>query len=148
VRAFFKESRLQPSRRKHGKFTLWQSGNIEVLCGDLFDLSASDIGKIAAVFDRASLTALPDDLRIAYLAQLRRIIPASSKILLLTTEEPEIGETQDQPFAVADEITSLYTLAFDIELSHVESAFEANPDPGIKQPVRVEHKVYLLKPKA
>lgn len=148
VRAFFKESRLQASRRKQGKFTLWQSGNIEILCGDLFDLCASDLGNIAAVFDRASLTALPEEIRVAYLAQLRRIIPASSKILLLTTEEPDIGETQDQPFAVADEITSLYTLAFDIELSHVESTFEADPDPGVKQPVRVEHKVYLLSPKA
>lgn len=148
VRAFFKESRLQPSRRKVGKFTHWQSGNIEILCGDLFDLCASDLGPIAAVFDRASLTALPEDLRVAYLAQLQRIVPADCRMFLLTTEEPEAGETQDQPFAIADEITHLYTLAFDIDLRHVESVFEADPDPAIKRPVRVEHKVYVLTPKA
>ena len=147
VRAFFRESKLQPTRRKAGKFTLWESGNVRILCGDFFDLAASDLGHISIVFDRASLTALPDDIRVAYIAQLRRILPASCRMLLLTTEEPEEGETQEQPFAVADEIASLYAASFDTELSHVESFFEPDPDPAISQPVRVEQKVYMLTPK-
>ena len=147
VRAFFKGNRMQPARRKQGKFTLWQNGRIDILCGDLFDLVASDLGDIAAVFDRASLTALPEDIRHAYLAHLRKIVPAASKILLLTTEEPEANEIQDQPFAIAAEISSLYAVAYDIEISHVESVFEADADPGVKELVRVEHKVYLLTPK-
>ncbi|PKO85787.1 MAG: thiopurine S-methyltransferase [Betaproteobacteria bacterium HGW-Betaproteobacteria-12] len=147
VRAFFKESRIQPSRRKQGRFTLWQGGNIEILCGDFFDLCAADLGPIAAVFDRAALTALPEDLRVAYLAQLRRITPANCRTLLLTTEEPEAGETRDQPFAIADEISSLYAQAFDIELSHVDSVYETDPDPAISAPLRVEQKVYWLTPK-
>jgi thiopurine S-methyltransferase len=148
VRAFFKESRIQPSRRKQGRFTLWQGGRIDILCGDFFDLTAGDLGDIAAVFDRASLTALPETLRVAYLAHLAKIIPASGQILLLTTEEPEAGETAESPFAIADEITRLYTLAFDIELSAVDSVFEADPDPAIGTPLRIEHKVYRLTPKA
>ncbi len=147
VRAFFKGNRMQPSRRKQGKFTLWQNGRIDILCGDLFDLVASDLGEIAAVFDRASLTALPEDIRHAYLAHLRKIVPAASKILLLTTEEPEEDETQGQPFAIANEISSLYDNSYHIQISHVESVFEANTNPGIKELVRIEHKVYLLSPK-
>lgn len=147
VRAFFKNNRLQPARRKQGKFTLWQSGRIDILCGDLFDLTAADLGNVAAIFDRASLTALPEDIRHAYLAQLRNIVPAPCKILLLTTEEPEADETQDQPFAIADEISSLYARAYDIDLSHVESLFEADADPLIKALVRIEHKAYVMTPK-
>jgi len=147
VRAFFRENRLQPTRRKVGKFTLWEHGRIGILCGDFFQLNAADLGDISAVFDRASLTALPDDIRAAYIAQLRRIVPTSCRMLLLTTEEPEDGETQGQPFAVADEIASLYASAFDIQLSHVESIFEPDPDPAISQPVRAEQKVYVLTPK-
>ncbi len=147
ARAFFRENRIQASRRQVGEFVLWEHGRISILCGDFFQLKAADLGDIAAVFDRASLTALPDEIRADYLAHLRSILPARCKILLLTTEEPEEGETQSQPFAVADEIAALYTSTFDIELSHVESFFEADPDPAIKQPVRVEHKVYLLTPK-
>lgn len=140
VRAFFRENKLQPTRRKLGKFMLWEHGRISILCGDFFQLCAADLGEIAAVFDRASLTALPDDIRVAYITQLKNILPANCKMLLLTTEEPEEGETQGQPFAVADEIASLYTSAFEIQLSHVESIFEPDPDPEIHQPVRVEQK--------
>jgi thiopurine S-methyltransferase len=148
VRAFFRENKLQPTRRKVGKFTRWEHGRISILCGDFFALSAADLGDVSMVFDRAALTALPDDLRSAYIAQLGRILPANCRMLLLTTEEPEEGETQGQPFAVADEIASLYTSAFDIELRHVESIFEPDPDPAISQPVRVEQKVYCLTPKS
>ncbi len=147
VRAFFKNNRMQPARRKQGKFTLWQSGRIDILCGDLFDLTAADLGNVAAIFDRASLTALPEDIRHAYLAQLRKIVPAPCKILLLTTEEPDADETQDQPFAIADEISSLYARTYDIDLSHVESLFEADADPLIEALVRIEHKAYVMTPK-
>ena len=147
ARAFFRENRIQATRRQVGEFTLWEHGRIGILCGDFFRLAAADLGDIAAVFDRASLTALPDEIRGAYLEHLRKILPAACKIMLLTTEEPDEDETEGQPFAVADEITNLYTRAFDIELSHVESFFEPDPDPAIKQTVRVEHKVYLLSPK-
>lgn len=147
ARAFFRDNRLQPNRRPCGKFTLWTHGRISILCGDFFDLTAAELGEIAAVFDRAALTALPDDLRAAYLAHLRRIVPAACKIMLLTTEEPEAWETAGQPFAVAEEIGGLYGDAFAIELRHVESVFEADPDPRIKAAVRVEQKVYLLTPR-
>lgn len=146
VRAFFRENRIQATRRQVGNFTLWEHGRIGILCGDFFQLSAADLGDIAAVFDRASLTALPDEIRGAYLEHLRKVLPASCKMLLLTTEEPDDDETAGQPFAVADEITSLYAAAFDIELSHVESFFEPDADPSIAQPVRVEQKVYSLSP--
>lgn len=153
VRAFFRENRLPATRRAVGEFTLWEStlgkrGRISILCGDFFRLAAADLGEIAAVFDRASLTALPDEIRGAYLDHLRKIVPAACKMLLLTTEEPDAGETDGQPFAVAEEIAELYADAFAIELRHVESLFEADPDPAIGQPVRVEQKVYLLTPKA
>ncbi|MBS1161590.1 MAG: thiopurine S-methyltransferase [Proteobacteria bacterium] len=147
ARAFFRENRMQPRRRPCGQFTLWEHGRISILCGDFFALTAADLGEIAAVFDRAALTALPDDLRAPYLAHLRRIVPAACKIMLLTTEEPEAWETADQPFAVAEEITTLYSDAFNIELHHVESAFEADPDPSVAEEIRVERKVYLLTPK-
>jgi thiopurine S-methyltransferase len=148
ARAFFRENRIQAARQRFGQFTRWEHGRISILCGDFFRLTAEDLGEVSAVFDRASLTALPDDLRGAYLAHLRKIVPAACKIMLLTTEEPEAWESAGQPFAVADEIAELYADAFAIELRHVESSFEPDPDPAIKEAVRVEQKVYLLTPKS
>lgn len=146
--AFFHENGMQATQRRLGAFTLWEHGRIAILCGDFFQLKAGDLGEIGAVFDRAALTALPDDLRAAYLKHLRGIVPATCRILLLTAEEPEAWETADQPFAVAEEITTLYADAYEIRLDHVESIFEADPDPEIREQVRIEHKVYLLTPKA
>lgn len=147
VDAFFKENRVPVSHYQHGKFTHWQSGRIDILCGDFFDLDARDLGDIAAVFDRASLTALPEDIRQAYLAHLQKILPERCPMFLLTTEEPDDDETQDQAFAIAEEISRLYASAFAIKLHHVDSVFEADADTTTNIPVRVEHKVYLLTPR-
>ena len=147
VQAFFEENGMVASLSQHGSFTRWQSGGLEILCGDFFDLAATDLGDIAAVFDRASLTALPEDIRHAYLAHLRKILPKNCPMFLLTTEDPDEDEAEDQDFAVADEITNLYADAFEISLHHVESVYEADADATVKIPVRVEHKVYLLRPK-
>lgn len=147
ARAFFSENRLAASRRQVGQFTRWENGRIAILCGDFFALTAADLGDVAAVFDRASLTALPDEIRGDYLAQLRKIVPPACQMLLLTTEEPEEGETDGQPFAVSDEITALYAGDYEIDLCHVESVFEAAADPANTQAVRVEQKAYRLTPK-
>lgn len=147
VRAFFKENGLRPRRRKLGAFTLWQSGRIGILCGDFFSLTAAHLGDIAAVFDRASLTALPAAQRAVYVRHLQDILPAAGKMLLLTTEEPQLGETTYQAYAADDEIVALYTAAFDIQLSHVDSVLEPDPDPAVCDWLRVEKKVYLLTPR-
>jgi thiopurine S-methyltransferase len=147
TRAFFKENGLQPHRRKLGMFTLWQSDRIGILCGDYFNLTAAHLGDITAVFDRASLTALPQELRANYVRHLQVILPAAGKILLLTTEEPLAGETSYQSHAADEEIVALYVAAFDIQLSHVNSELEPNPDPAGAKMLRVEKKVYLLTPR-
>jgi thiopurine S-methyltransferase len=147
TRAFFKENGMQAQRRKMGAFTLWQSGRIGILCGDFFSLTAAHLGDIAAVFDRASLTALPQSLRADYVRHLQAILPADGKILLLTTEEPLSGETGYQPHAADDEIVALYAATFNIQLSHVDSVLEPDTDPASFEMLQVEKKVYLLTPR-
>ena len=139
IRAFFRENRMQPLRKRVGKFMLWKHANIEILCGDFFQLARQDIGDIAAVYDRAALTALPEDLRLAYLLHLGKLLSPPCKVMLMTTEEPE-AETA----AVAEEIAALYSPTFHIEVAHVESVMEQK---GTDAPGYIEHKVYRLIPK-
>lgn len=146
VRAFFKENRLRPVRRPLGAFTLWQSGGIRILCGDFFELRPEHLAQVAAVYDRASLTALPPELRAAYARHLRDILPAAARILLLTTEEALAGETGYQADGVDGEIVGLYVGAYDIRLRHVDSELEM--DLSGLAPARIEHKVYCLTPRA
>lgn len=147
VRAFFRENHLQPTRRRVGKFTLWQHGKISILCGDYFSLTSTELGLIDMVYDRAALTALPEDIRRLYVAHLRLIVSETAKVFLLTTEDAEEKETLSQALGVSEEIKKLYEEGFDIELAHVESEFEVNPEFPDQPPERTEYKVYRLSTK-
>lgn len=142
VEAFFHENRLTPIKRRVGKFTLWKHGSISILCGDYFSLKESDLGRIDAVYDRAALTALPEDIRKHYVAHLKLIAPAAD-IFLLTVEDFK-GELCQQGPCVDEEINSLYSDEFIIKLTHVEREIE-NEAQSFKQPLtRTEYKVYRL----
>ena len=148
VRAFFRENRLQPVRRQLGGFTLWEHGRIGILCGDYFALRPEDLGAIDIVYDRAALTALPEDIRRLYVAQLRRIVPQQADIFLLTIEDAEENADLAQALGVDEELEGLYSAGFAIDLTHVESVFEADPDAPQSPPRRAEYKVYQLTPTA
>ena len=145
---FFRENGLRPERRQMGNFTLWEHGGISILCGDYFSLTKTDLGQIDTVYDRAALTALPDDIHRCYVAQLRRIVPETAEVFLLTTEDAEVGESLKQALGVAEEIKMLYTQGFEIDLTHVESVYEPHPESPRLAPRRVEYKVYRLSSRA
>ncbi|MDD1620876.1 MAG: thiopurine S-methyltransferase [Methylococcaceae bacterium] len=144
VRDFFRENGLRPTRRRFGKFIHWQHGRISILCGDYFALNQADLGAIDTVYDRAALTALPEDIRRLYVAHLREIVPDTSQVFLLTTEDAAENETASEALGVGVEITSLYSADFEIDLAHVESVFELDPDAPERPPERAEYKVYRL----
>jgi len=148
VRAFFRENRLKPVRRQVGQFTLWEHGRLSILCGDYFSLTGSDLGPVDIVYDRAALTALPEDIRQRYIAHLRLIVAETAKVFLLTTEDTEEKDSARQAFCVAEEIKTLYSEAYEIDLAHVESVFEINPELPDKLPERIEYKVYRFSSRA
>ncbi|TAL45367.1 MAG: thiopurine S-methyltransferase [Methylovulum sp.] len=148
VRAFFRENRLKPVRQQRGKFTLWRHGRFSILCGDYFSLTRSDLGQVDTVYDRAALTALPEDIRRRYVVQLKLIVPETAQVFLLTTEDAEEKESSGQAFGVAEEIKTLYSEAYEIALTHVESVFEIDPESPDHLPERTEYKVYRLSTRA
>lgn len=145
VRAFFNENHLHPTRRQIEHFTLWQAGRISILCGDYFALRSSDLGHIDTVYDRASLTALPPSIRAEYIAQLRRIIPNTANVFLLTVEDAEATDSRQQAMGIDRELSALYAADFEIELAHVESLYETHPEVLDSEAAPVQYKVYRLK---
>lgn len=147
VEDFFRENGLQPVKRQAGQFTLWSHGKLGILCGDYFALTADDIGIFDTVYDRAALTALPENVRGLYVAQLGRLVPKSAVVFLLTIEDAAEDATLSQATGVDEEIARLYTAAFEIDLAYVESVFE--PDPESPDAMRrAEYKVYRLSGKS
>jgi thiopurine S-methyltransferase len=100
---------------------------LSILQGDFFDLKASDIAPIGAVYDRAALIALPPDLRARYAEHLTKLIRASAdpsrflflQIVLERTPHDEGGP----PFSIPEEsLRKLYGRDFNIELLEREDA--------------------------
>lgn len=146
VRAFFRENGLLPARRQVGRLTEWSSGSIRIFCGDIFALTAADLGPISAVYDSAALTALPESVRAIYVAHLHALIPETCPIFLLTAEDPEEGDAEGAEPNVAEELLTLYAERFTVDLVHVAPSFQMNPETPDAPPLPIEHKFYRLLP--
>ncbi len=115
VRDFFAENGLTPAVSRQPLFERWEADGITILCGDFFDLTAADLNGVVGVYDRASLIALPREMRGRYIDRLNAILPPAAETLLITVSYPE-GEISGPPFSVTDqEVRALCVGKFEIE---------------------------------
>lgn len=127
VQAFFEESGYTPHHTTSGKFDCFEANGIRILCGDFFDLNSQDLAQVSAVYDRASLIALPPEMRERYARHLVSILPPAAKILLITLDYPQ-PEMSGPPFAVsAGEAEALYREHAEVRLLAVEDVLAQNP---------------------
>lgn len=114
VKAFFEENQLDYSIRNESDFDIYTAGNIEIYCGDFFQMKPYVLQNTQAVFDRASLIALPPELRRAYVTHMRAILPNESKILLVAMQYQQ-EQMDGPPFSVhEDEVFELYDEGFHV----------------------------------
>ena len=145
VQAFFAEQGWQPRRTRQGCFECWQSGNVKILLGDFFDLGVTDLQGVGAVYDRASLIALPPAMREDYVRHLLTVCPPGINMLLVTLEYDQ-ADMNGPPFSVREhEVRSLYAATCEVELVYSHDALPEAPhfrDKGLR--ALMEH-VYLLR---
>jgi thiopurine S-methyltransferase len=145
VEAFFAENGLSPQVSAEGPFRRYQVDEIAILCGDFFHLSAAGVGGVSAVYDRASLIALPPALRGRYAEHLTAIAPAGTEGLLITLEYPQ-AEMDGPPFSVAEpEVTALFGRAFALSRLDDLDVLAENPRFRERGLSRLREKVYHLR---
>jgi len=144
VKAFFKENHLKPVKRRLPGFTLWRHGNISILCGDYFSLSQTQLGQIDTVYDRAALTALPEDIRPLYVDHLHTIVSTTTNIFLLTIEDATSDKPLQRNQQVDAGLISLYTRNFEIKLKHSDTVMEEKANGLTPSPLQTTYKVYHL----
>lgn len=116
VEAFFKKNDILCQTRSAGQLQVYEADGLSIYCGDFFDLTATEITGVSAVFDRAALIALPPDMRAAYVAHLRRMLPPGTQTLLVAFDYPQ-HEMEGPPFSVSeDEVRQRYADHCRIEL--------------------------------
>lgn len=95
-------------------FIIFKHDNLQLWCGDFFQLVPDDLKHIRLVYDRAALIALPQDMRKGYVDHLTAVIPDGTEILLITLDY-DSTEMKGPPFNVSDEeVRELYGNDYDI----------------------------------
>ena len=130
VKAFFEENQITPTHSLRDPFATYQHGNLTLLQGDIFQMSSKHLEDqpIRAVFDRASLIALPNELRKNYVALLRSLVSPNTKLLLVTLAY-EDGVISGPPHSVPEnEIFDLFAFATNIELLEKQDILPESPN--------------------
>lgn len=142
---FFAEQGWQPEVVVEARFTRYRAENIELLCGDIFDLRPEDVARCRGLYDRAALIALPDDVRGRYAEHLAAILPSRLDGLLVTLEY-EPGSMEGPPFSVSDaEARQRFPAPFELEVLASPDVLADNWKFLERGARRLEERVYRLR---
>ncbi len=144
VKSFFAENNLEARVTDCGAFQCWEMNGLTIFQGNFFDLTSEDLRDCCAIYDRASLIALPVEMRQQYAQHLREVAPAISHTLLVALEYDQ-DEMQGPPFSVSEnEVHSLFGTAIQIECLFAEDILEQNEQFKKKGLTRLIEKAYWI----
>jgi thiopurine S-methyltransferase len=138
VNELFKELGLEPQIFKAGELVRYSAKDIDILAGDIFDVSAEYLGPVSAIYDRAALVALPSGLRKRYTAHLMHITGTAPQLLI--TYEYDQRLMDGPPFSVSEnEVMQHYEVAYQLKPVETKSV-----TGGLKGKVASTETVWLL----
>ncbi|WP_303907318.1 thiopurine S-methyltransferase [Thiohalomonas denitrificans] len=144
VQNFFAENDIPAEVVPSDPFTRYRADDLEILCGDFFDLTPERLKGVGGVYDRASLVALPPAMRKRYTDHLKVLFPGKLEALLVTMEYPE-GEMDGPPFSIGEqEVHALYGDNCDIERLTVFDLLDEAPRFRDKGLTRLQETVFRL----
>jgi len=115
VEQFFQALGVVPDITEYPCHLHYRSTDIEIWVGDLFDINRAMLGQVDAVYDRAALVALPDQMRTRYAQHISAITAQAPQLLLSFVYEQQLYA--GPPFSVsADEIKQLYAEHYRLHL--------------------------------
>ncbi|MGF1752146.1 thiopurine S-methyltransferase [Vibrio makurazakiensis] len=141
VRSFFAEHFYTPLVTQiSGQHELYQFDELSIYAGDYF---SAPIQPVDIVYDRASLVALPRDMRVAYTDKLKSLLKPGGRILLVTLDYIQ-DEMAGPPFSVpSSEIQALFE-GYKVTLLNRDVADEDHPKIAKKGLSRFAEEVYLI----
>jgi thiopurine S-methyltransferase len=141
VRAFFAEHLYTPTVTQiSSQHELYQFDELSVYTGNYF---TAPIQPVDIIYDRASLVALPADMRVQYVERLKQLLKPGGKILLVTLDYDQ-SEMAGPPFSVPKlEIDQLFA-GYKITLLNQDIADDEHPKIAKKGLSRFSEEVYLI----
>ena len=139
IEQLFEELGVSADIAETDRFKIYSAEQISIFVGDIFALTAEDMGAIDAIYDRAALVALPDEMRAAYAKHLPLITDAAPQLLI--NFDYDQSEMAGPPFSVPETIVrALYG-----ETYTISKLASAPVKGGLKGFCPAEEEVWLLK---
>ena len=105
VIAFFEEHKIEYQVEENLRLKKYLGKGVTLYVGDLFHLSASELEDVKYVYDRASLVALPFEIRNSYIKfMLRYLKEASIFLITFQFDNVEVGP----PFSIDKKMVENY----------------------------------------
>jgi len=101
IEQLFMDLGMQPDIETVGSVERWSANNLDLFVGDIFTVTRLMLGQVDAVYDRAALVALPEDMRKRYIAHLMEITGKAPQ--LLVNYEYDQSLVAGPPFSVSNE---------------------------------------------
>ena len=134
----FKELCLNPEITPVGELIRYSAQDIDVLVGDIFDVTAEYLGHKSAIYDRAALVALPVEIRARYTSHLMNITKLAPQLLITFEYDQKLMD--GPPFSLTEsEIKHHYGSKY--ELKVLESNFVSG---GLKGKIKSTETAWLL----
>ena len=125
VDALFTANEITHNTNTLDSFTVYSNEKLTVYLGDYFSLEQSNLKQIKYVYDRASLIALPADMRIQYANHMTQLLSAGAKMMIVTLEYDQ-NLMQGPPFSVnEEEVESLYGSHYQINKLYQKDIIES-----------------------
>lgn len=136
----FRSLNLTPKITQKNTIKHYSASSIDVFVGDIFDATPSILGKVDAIYDRAALVALPDEMRKKYSEHLITLTQLAPQLLICFEYDESLHA--GPPFSVGtDEVKALYQASYDLTLLASEAVAG-----GLKGKCPATEHVWLLKP--
>lgn len=145
VDEFFAGEELNPSVRQEGAFVVKSAGLYEIWCGDLFALPKAALAGVSNFYDRASLIALPPEMRGMYAGRLAELLAPGTRGLLVSLSYDQ-SEMTGPPFSVSDEeIAALFGTSFTLDELSRRDALSGNANLAKRGLTSLAEACYMLR---
>jgi len=138
VDALFAELNLVPEITQAGALKHYRTAQLAVFQGDFFALDQSLLGPVDAVYDRAALIALPNEMRRQYCQHLINLTHTAPQLLISFAYDQSL--VPGPPFSVSQEEVGTHYQA-DYQCTILGSVFM---ETGLKGQYPAEETAWLL----
>jgi thiopurine S-methyltransferase len=138
IEQLFVELGMEPTVSSAGEVDHYSATDIDIFVGDIFHVSREMLGPVDAIYDRAALVALPEELRKRYTVHVTAMTDNSPQLLICYEYDQSLME--GPPFSVSnEEVARHYKDKYDVTLM-----VSADVPGGLKGKCPARENVWLL----